>query len=188
MQCLHWQKQTILRHLNQLTNDNKFKVKLNNIENKFPHSTIWKKKRLFEHSIFQCNVFIGKNRLCEQLTQILTFELMQGFKKGKNKLCYLLAFLYLASIFIQLTSIYFWCALFIVFLILFIIIKTLCTHKLEYKIYRNKMITAKNKKVTHASHSRTSCLQARLWETSNQKNTKTLRRKHRKLTHLLLWI
>ena len=31
---------TILHHLNQLTNYNKFKVKLNNIENRFLHSTI----------------------------------------------------------------------------------------------------------------------------------------------------
>ena len=45
-------------------------------------------------------------------------ELMQCFKQGKNKLHYLLEILYLASIFNQLTSIYFWCALFIIFLII----------------------------------------------------------------------
>ena len=75
MQCLHWQKQTILHHLNQLTNYNKFKVKLKNIKNKFPHST-FEENRMLEHSIFQCNVFIGKNRLYEELTKILTCELM----------------------------------------------------------------------------------------------------------------
>ena len=44
--------------------------------------------------------------------------LMQCFKKDKNKLRYLLAILYLEFIFIQLTSVYFWCELFIVFLII----------------------------------------------------------------------
>ena len=37
-------------------------------------------------------------------------------------------------------------------LLFIIIIKTLFTLGLERKIYRNEMITAKDKKVTHASH------------------------------------
>ena len=62
-------------YLNQLTNYKKFTVKLNNIKNKFPHST-FEENRMLEHSIFQCNVFIGKNRLYGELTKILTCELM----------------------------------------------------------------------------------------------------------------
>ena len=69
-----------------------------------------------------------------------------------------------------------------------IIIKTLFTLGLERKIYRNEMITGKDKKVTQASHSRASGLQARLRETSNPKNSKTPRRTHRKFAHYLLWI
>ena len=72
--------------------------------------------------------------------------------------------------------------------IIIIIIKTLFTLGLERKIYRNEMITAKDKKVTHASHSRASRLQARLRETSNTKNAKASSRKRRKLAHRLLWI
>ena len=72
--------------------------------------------------------------------------------------------------------------------IIIIIIKTLFTLGLERKIYRNEMITAKDKKVTHASHSRASRLQARLRGTSNMKNAKTPSRKRRKLAHHLLWI
>ena len=68
------------------------------------------------------------------------------------------------------------------------IIKTLFTLGLERKIYRNEMITGKDKKVTQASHSRASGLQARLRETSNPKNAKAPTRKRRKLAHLLLWI
>ena len=67
------------------------------------HILLFEKNRMLEHFIFQCNVFIGKNRLCEELTKILIMwvnELMQHFKQGKNKLHYLLAILYLASIFI----------------------------------------------------------------------------------------
>ena len=66
------------------------------------------------------------------------------------------------------------------------IIKTLFTLGLERKIYRNEMITGKDKKVTQASHSRASGLQARLLETSSPKNAKAPRRKRRKLAHLLL--
>ena len=55
------------------------------------------------------------------------------------------------------------------------IIKTLFTLGLEHKTYRNEMITAKYKKVTHASHSSASGLQARLRETSNPKNAKAPR-------------
>ena len=73
-------------------------------------------------------------------------------------------------------------------LLIIIIIILLSTLGLERKIYRNKMITAKDKKVTHSSHLRASRLQARLRETSNPKNTKAPKRKRRKLTHLLLWI
>ena len=67
------------------------------------HNLLFEKNRMLEHFIFQYNVFIGKNRLCEELTKILIMrvnELMQHFKQGKNKLHYLLAILYLASIFI----------------------------------------------------------------------------------------
>ena len=72
--------------------------------------------------------------------------------------------------------------------IIIIIIKTLFTLGLERKIYRNEMITAKDKKVTHASHWMASGLQARLRETSSPKNAKDPRRKPRKLAHLLSWI
>ena len=44
-------------------------------------------------------------------------------------------------------------------LLLLIIIKTLFTLGLERKIYRNEIITGKDKKVTQASHSRASALQ-----------------------------
>ena len=71
MQCL--EKKTILHHLNQLTNYNKFKVKLNNIENKFPHSTI-SKNRMLEHFIFQCNVFIGKNTILHYFNQLTNYN------------------------------------------------------------------------------------------------------------------
>ena len=74
------------------------------------------------------------------------------------------------------------------FIIIIIIIKTLFTLWLERKIYKNEIITAKDKRVIHASRSRTSHLQARLRETSNPKNANTLNRKRRKLTYLLLWI
>ena len=70
--------------------------------------------------------------------------------------------------------------------IIIIIIKTLFTLGLERKIYKNEMITAKDKKVTHASHSRASRVQARLRETSNPKNAKAQSRKWRKLAHFLL--
>ena len=66
------------------------------------------------------------------------------------------------------------------------IIKTLFTLGLERKIYRNEMITGKDKKVTQASHSRASGLQARLLETSSPKNAKAPKRKRRKLAHVLL--
>ena len=69
-----------------------------------------------------------------------------------------------------------------------IIIKTLFTLGLERKIYRNEMITGKDKKVIQASNSTASGLQARLRETSNAKNAKAPGRKRRKLAHLLLWI
>ena len=72
--------------------------------------------------------------------------------------------------------------------IIIFIIRTLFTLGLERKIYRNEMITGKDKKVTQASHSRASGLQARLRETSNPKNAKAPTRKRRKLAHLLLWI
>ena len=67
---------------------------------------------------------------------------------------------------------------FLFFLILF-------TLGLERKIYRNEMITGKDKKVTQASHSRVSGLQARLLETSSPKNAQAPRRKRRKLAHLV---
>ena len=60
-------------------------------------------------------------------------------------------------------SFFFFCLFFV--LILF-------TLGLERKIYRNEMITGKDKKVTQASHSRASGLQARLLETSSPKNAK----------------
>ena len=66
------------------------------------------------------------------------------------------------------------------------IIKTLFTLGLERKIYRNEMITGKDKKVTQASHSRASGLQARLLETSSPKNAKAPKRKRRKPAHVLL--
>ena len=66
------------------------------------------------------------------------------------------------------------------------IIKTLFTLGLERKIYRNEMITGKDKKVTQASHLRASGLQARLLETSSPKNVKAPKRKRRKLAHVLL--
>ena len=66
------------------------------------------------------------------------------------------------------------------------IIKTLFTLGLERKIYRNEMITGKDKKVTQASHSRASGLQARLLETSSPKNAEAPKRKRRKLAHVLL--
>ena len=72
--------------------------------------------------------------------------------------------------------------------LLLLYIKILFTLGLERKIYRNEMITGKDKKVTQASHSRASGLQARLLETFSPKNAKAPRRKHRKLAHLLLWI
>ena len=50
------------------------------------------------------------------------------------------------------------------------------------------MITAKDKKVTHAFHSRASRLQARLRENSDPKKAKTPKKKRRKLARLLLWI
>ena len=68
-------------------------------------------------------------------------------------------------------------------LLLFIIIKTLFTFRWERKIYRNEMITGKDKKVAHACHSRASGLQAK-----QPGNAKAPRRKRRKLAHLLLWI
>ena len=49
-----------------------------------------------------------------------------------------------------------------------IIIKTLFILRLERKIYKNEIITAKDKKVIHASCSRTSRLQVRLRETSEK--------------------
>ena len=73
-------------------------------------------------------------------------------------------------------------------IIIIIIIKTLFTLGLERKICRNEMITAKDKKVTHASHSRALWRQPRLRETSSPKNALVPRRKPRKLAHLLLWI
>ena len=60
----------------------------------------------------------------------------------------------------------------IIIIIIIIIIKTLFTLGLEHKIYRNEMITGRGKKVTQASHSRASGLQARLLETSSPKNAK----------------
>ena len=68
------------------------------------------------------------------------------------------------------------------------IIKTLFTLGLEHKIYKNGMIAAKDKKVIHASRSRTPRLQGRLRETSNPKSANAPNRKRRKLAHLLLWI
>ena len=68
-------------------------------------------------------------------------------------------------------------------LLLIIIIILLSTLGLE-----RKMITAKDKKVTHSSHSTVSRFKARLRETSNPKNAKAPRRKCRKLAHVLLWI
>ena len=65
-----------------------------------------------------------------------------------------------------------------------IIIKTLFTLGLERKIYKNEMITAKDKRVIHSSRSRTSHLQAILRETSNPKNANASNRKRRKLTYL----
>ena len=73
-------------------------------------------------------------------------------------------------------------------LLLLLIIKTLFTSGLELKIYRNEMITGKDKKVTQASHSIASGLQVRILETSSPKNEKAPRKKRRKLAHLLLWI
>ena len=67
-------------------------------------------------------------------------------------------------------------------------IKFLFNLRLERKIYKNEMITAKDKRVLHASRWRTSRLQARLWETSNPKNVNAPNRKRRKLAQLLLWI
>ena len=75
----------------------------------------------------------------------------------------------------------------ILFLLLFII-KTLFTFGLKRKIHKNEMITAKDKREFHASHSSTSRLQARLRETSNLKDANAPNRKRRKLLHLLLWI
>ena len=76
--------------------------------------------------------------------------------------------------------------LLITIIIIIIFIKTLFTFGLEHKVYKNEMITAKDKKVVHASHSRTSRLQARLRETSNQKNMNAPNRKCGKLAHFLL--
>ena len=70
----------------------------------------------------------------------------------------------------------------------FVIIKTLFTLGLERNIYKNEIITAKDKRIIHASCSRTSRLQARLRETSNLKNANAPNRKRRKLAHLLLGI
>ena len=70
----------------------------------------------------------------------------------------------------------------------FVIIKTLFTLGLERNIYKNEIITAKDKRIIHASCSRTSHLQARLRETSNLKNANAPNRKRRKLAHLLLGI
>ena len=75
-----------------------------------------------------------------------------------------------------------------IIIIIIIIIKTLLTLGLERKIYKNEIITAKDKRVIQASRSRTSHLQAILWETSNPKNANAPNRKRRKLTYLLLWI
>ena len=47
-------------------------------------------------------------------------------------------------------------------LLLFLLIKTLFILGLERKIYRNEMITEKDKRFTHTSHSRPLRLQARL--------------------------
>ena len=69
-----------------------------------------------------------------------------------------------------------------------VIIKILFTLGLERKIYKNETITAKDKRVIHASRSRTSHLQAILQENSNPKNANAPNRKPRKLTYLLLWI
>ena len=67
-------------------------------------------------------------------------------------------------------------------------IKFLFNLRLERKIYKNEMITAKDKKVIHTSRPRTSRLQASLRETSNPRNAKAPSRKCRKLAHLLMWI
>ena len=40
------------------------------------HILLFEKYKMVEHSMFQCNVFTGKNRLYEELTKILTCELM----------------------------------------------------------------------------------------------------------------
>ena len=69
-----------------------------------------------------------------------------------------------------------------------VIIKILFTLGLERKIYKNETITAKDKRVIHASRSKTSRLQARLRETSNPKNLNVPNKKCRKFAHLLLWI
>ena len=56
------------------------------------------------------------------------------------------------------------------------------------QLYKTKPRSYYYKRVSHASRSRTSLLQARLRETSNPKNAKGRNRKRRKLAHLLLWI
>lgn len=62
-----------------------------------------------------------------------------------------------------------------------IIIKTLFILGLERKNYKNKMITAKVKRVIHASRLRTPRLQARLLEASNPKNVKAQNKKTQKV-------
>ena len=77
------------------------------------------------------------------------------------------------------------------FIIIIIFIKTSFTLGLERKIYNNEIITAKDKRVIHASRSRGSHLQAgkeKLQENSNPKNANAPNRKPIKLTYLLLWI
>ena len=78
--------------------------------------------------------------------------------------------------------------IFWLFIIIIIFIKTLFTLGLERKIYKNEIITAKDKRVIHASRSRGSLLQAIPQENSNPKNANAPNRKPRKLTYLLLWI
>ena len=78
--------------------------------------------------------------------------------------------------------------IFLSFTIIIIFIKTLFTLGLERKIYKNEIITAKDKRVIHASRLRGSHLQAILQENSNPKNPNAPNRKPRKLAYLLLRI
>ena len=75
---------------------------------------------------------------------------------------------------------------FLFLFIIIIIVKTLFILGLERKIYNNEIITAKDKRVIHATRSKTSNLQARLRETSNAKNAKAPNWKRGKLAHFLL--